>query len=79
MSRPRICPEWSQINSIDASPHDAGTAYVAATMYKLDDFRPYLFNTDHDYGKTWTTSSAGFRTTTSRAWCAKIPIARVCW
>ena len=45
-------PEWSQINSIDASPHDAGTAYVAATMYKSDDFRPYLYKTS-DYGKTW--------------------------
>ncbi|MGA2144250.1 MAG: glycosyl hydrolase [Bryobacteraceae bacterium] len=45
-------PEWSQINSIDASPFDAGTAYVAATAYKLDDFRPYLFKTT-DYGKTW--------------------------
>jgi photosystem II stability/assembly factor-like uncharacterized protein len=45
-------PEWSQINSIDASSHDAGTAYVAATAYKLDDFHPYLFKTT-DYGKTW--------------------------
>ena len=32
---------------------DAGTAYVAATKYKLDDFRPFLFKTN-DYGKTWT-------------------------
>jgi photosystem II stability/assembly factor-like uncharacterized protein len=45
-------PEWSQINSIDASPFDAGTAYVAATAYKLDDFRPYLYKTT-DYGKNW--------------------------
>ena len=45
-------PEWIQINSIEASPHDAGTAYVAATMYKWDDFRPYLYRT-MDYGKTW--------------------------
>lgn len=45
-------PEWIQINSIDASSFDAGTAYVAATMYKLDDFRPYLYKTS-DYGKTW--------------------------
>jgi hypothetical protein len=29
-----------------------GAAYVAATMYKLDDFRPYLYKTT-DYGKTW--------------------------
>lgn len=45
-------PEWIQINSIDASSHDAATAYVAATMYKWDDFKPYLYKTS-DYGKTW--------------------------
>jgi hypothetical protein len=45
-------PEWIQINSIEASPHDASTAYFAATMYKSDDFRPYLYKTN-DYGKTW--------------------------
>jgi photosystem II stability/assembly factor-like uncharacterized protein len=45
-------PEWIRINSIDASPHDAGTAYVAATNYQMDDFRPYLYKTA-DYGKTW--------------------------
>jgi photosystem II stability/assembly factor-like uncharacterized protein len=49
---PKDMPEWSQINSIDASAHDPGTAYVAATMYKSDDFRPYLYKTT-DYGKTW--------------------------
>jgi photosystem II stability/assembly factor-like uncharacterized protein len=47
-----MMPEWIQINSIDASPHDAGTAYVAATMYKFDDNKPYLYRTT-DYGKTW--------------------------
>src|SRR3954454_23075254 len=26
---PKDMPEWIQINSIDASPHDPGTAYVA--------------------------------------------------
>ncbi len=50
---PKGMPEWLQINSIDASRFDAGTAYVAATAYKLDDFHPYLFKTN-DYGKTWT-------------------------
>ena len=50
---PKGIPEWIQINAIDASPHDKGTAYVAATMYKWDDFRPYLYKTS-DYGKTWT-------------------------
>lgn len=45
-------PEWIQINSLDASPHDAATAYIAATMYKSDDNKPYLYKTN-DYGKTW--------------------------
>jgi photosystem II stability/assembly factor-like uncharacterized protein len=47
-----IMPEWIQINSIEASPNDAATAYVAATMYKFDDNKPYLYKTG-DYGKTW--------------------------
>ena len=50
---PRGIPEWIQINSLDVSPHDKATCYVAATMYKFDDFRPYLYKTS-DYGKTWT-------------------------
>ena len=28
------------------------SAYLAATRYKLDDTRPYLYKTN-DYGKTW--------------------------
>src|SRR5215813_11356398 len=47
-----IMPEWIQINSLDASPFDAGTAYVAATMYKWDDYKPYLYKTT-DFGKSW--------------------------
>jgi photosystem II stability/assembly factor-like uncharacterized protein len=47
-----IMPEWIQINSLEASPHDPATAYVAATMYKFDDNKPYLYKTT-DYGKTW--------------------------
>src|SRR5436190_4425752 len=50
---PAGLPEWAQINAIDASPRDKGAAYVAATRYKLDDNRPYLFRTK-DYGATWT-------------------------
>ena len=48
-----IMPEWIMINEIEASPFDKGTAYVAATNYKNDDFHPYLYKTS-DYGKTWT-------------------------
>ena len=49
---PKDLPDWIQINSIAASPHESGTAYMAATMYKLDDFQPYLYKTS-DYGKNW--------------------------
>ena len=55
---PRGMPEWIQINSIEVSPHDQATAYLAATMYKSDDFRPYLYRTG-DYGKTWTKIADG--------------------
>jgi photosystem II stability/assembly factor-like uncharacterized protein len=55
---PRDLPEWIMINEIDASPHDKGSAYVAATMYKSDDNRPYLYKTS-DYGATWTRIDSG--------------------
>lgn len=47
-----IMPEWIQINSIEASSSDPAAAYIAATMYKWNDFRPYLYKTS-DYGKSW--------------------------
>jgi photosystem II stability/assembly factor-like uncharacterized protein len=50
---PRDLPEWALVSIIDASPHDAGTAFVAATRYKSDDFAPYLYRTG-DYGRSWT-------------------------
>lgn len=49
---PKGMPTWIQINSIEADPHRAGGAYLAGTLYKSDDFRPYLYRTD-DYGKSW--------------------------
>lgn len=55
---PKDMPEWIQINSIEASPHDAAAAYFAGTMYKSDDFRPYLYKTK-DYGKTWQKITSG--------------------
>jgi photosystem II stability/assembly factor-like uncharacterized protein len=49
---PKDLPEWALISIIDASPHDPGTAFVAATRYKLDDFAPYIYKTT-DYGQNW--------------------------
>ena len=55
---PKGIPEWIQINSVEVSPHDEATAYIAATMYKFDDFRPFLYRTN-DYGKTWMKIDSG--------------------
>ena len=55
---PKAMPEWMQINSIEASPFNAGTAYLAGTLYKFDDNRPFLYKTT-DYGKTWRQISSG--------------------
>jgi hypothetical protein len=49
---PKGMPEWSQVSQIDASPHDAGTAYLAVNRYQLDDYRPYVYVTT-DFGATW--------------------------
>ncbi|MBI3132619.1 MAG: glycosyl hydrolase [Acidobacteria bacterium] len=51
-------PDRTQINAIDASPFDAGTAWVAATHYRWNDFRPLIFLT-RDYGKTWQQRTGG--------------------
>ncbi len=55
---PRELPEWSRISLIEASPFDAGTAYVAVDRHQNDDMHPYIFKTD-DYGKTWTKLTKG--------------------
>lgn len=49
---PPDLPEWAFIRTVEPSPHHAGTVYLAATKYKLDDTTPYLYKTE-DYGSTW--------------------------
>ncbi|MEO7359981.1 MAG: hypothetical protein ABI120_06610, partial [Gemmatimonadaceae bacterium] len=46
-------PRRANISAIDASHHDAGTAYAAVEYLRQGDHTPYLFRT-HDFGKTWT-------------------------
>jgi photosystem II stability/assembly factor-like uncharacterized protein len=55
---PPDLPEWTMISGIEPSPFDAGTAYVAATRYKIDDYRPYLYVT-RDHGLHWSRIDAG--------------------
>ena len=41
-----------------AVAHHEGTAYVSASRFDWDDFRPYVYKTT-DYGKHWTQITAG--------------------
>lgn len=55
---PKHWPEWSRVSLIEASPHDAGTAYVAIDRHQNDDLLPFIYKTS-DYGKTWTKITNG--------------------
>ncbi|MFZ1677221.1 MAG: glycosyl hydrolase [Saprospiraceae bacterium] len=55
---PDFLPKWIMINSIEPDPHLDGGCYVAATMYKSGDYKPYLLRT-RDYGQTWQLITTG--------------------
>jgi hypothetical protein len=55
---PKEMPEWSRVSMIEASPHDAATAYLAVDRHLLDDFQPYIYKTP-DFGKTWKLITGG--------------------
>jgi len=57
---PPDMPEFTRISSIDPSPHDPGTAYVAGKRYQLEDRAPYIWRTK-DHGRTWTKITGGIR------------------
>ena len=50
---PPDLPDFTRISFIEASPHDAATAYFAGNRYQRADRSPYVYKTA-DYGKTWT-------------------------
>ncbi|MFO0093714.1 MAG: WD40/YVTN/BNR-like repeat-containing protein [Gemmatimonadaceae bacterium] len=54
--------EWARISIVEASHFNAGTAYVAANRFQMDDHEPYLFKTT-DFGKTWTRIDQGITRT----------------
>jgi photosystem II stability/assembly factor-like uncharacterized protein len=43
----------AMVNAIEVSPHAPGTAYVAYSKYKFNDFTPIVVKTT-DFGKSWT-------------------------
>jgi photosystem II stability/assembly factor-like uncharacterized protein len=49
---------WSRMDTIDADPHHAGTAYVAVDRHEVDDLKPYIFIT-HDFGHHWRQADHG--------------------
>lgn len=44
--------EETLINSIEVSPHDPATVYIATTRYKFNDFTPALYKSTN-YGQSW--------------------------
>ncbi len=55
---PPMLPQWCQISSIEPSHIDAGTAYLTASRYMWDDYRPYVYETT-DYGAHWRAITDG--------------------
>jgi photosystem II stability/assembly factor-like uncharacterized protein len=51
---PGDMPFYGRVNTVEASPTDSATAYVAVDTHRQDLFRPYIYRT-HDYGRTWQT------------------------
>lgn len=50
-------PAHIWVSRVMASPHEPGTAFVAKSGFRNDDFKAYLFKTI-DYGKTWVSVSS---------------------
>ena len=55
---PKGLPAWAHVELIDASRHDAATAYAAVNAHMLGDDAPYVYRT-HDDGRTWTAINDG--------------------
>jgi photosystem II stability/assembly factor-like uncharacterized protein len=51
-------PPWSMMSLIDASAHDAASAFAAIDRHQMDDIAPHIYRT-HDFGKTWTKITSG--------------------
>ncbi len=50
----------TMINSIEVSPHDPASAYIAVTGYKFNDFGPMIYKTS-DYGENWSRINSGIQ------------------
>ncbi|HXG57064.1 MAG TPA: hypothetical protein VNJ03_16930 [Vicinamibacterales bacterium] len=55
---PQGLPDYTRISLIEASPHRAGTAYLAGNRYQRADRAPYVYKTS-DFGRSWTKITTG--------------------
>ncbi len=56
---PSAMPELAYVGCVEVSPHDPDTVYLAATRYKLADYRPYLFRST-DGGRRFESINGDF-------------------
>ncbi len=59
---PKDMAAYTRVSLIEPSHFSAGTAYVAANRFQLNDDRPYLWRTT-DFGKTWARIDRGIDST----------------
>jgi photosystem II stability/assembly factor-like uncharacterized protein len=57
---PKDMPKNTRVSIIEASRFNAGTAYVAAKRYQMDDRSPYIWKTT-DFGASWKKIITGIR------------------
>ncbi|MEP6617700.1 MAG: glycosyl hydrolase [bacterium] len=55
---PKDMAMYTRVSLIEPSRFAAGTAYIAANRFQLDDMKPYLWKTT-DFGASWTRIDAG--------------------
>ncbi|MDZ7771252.1 MAG: hypothetical protein U5K31_00665 [Balneolaceae bacterium] len=55
---PSDMPPNGRVDAIQASHHQAGTAYIAMHRRLLDDWHPYIYKTE-DYGESWELLTPG--------------------
>lgn len=55
---PPDMPPGGRVETIEASSHKPGKAYIAVYRYLLDDWEPYIYRTN-DYGLNWTRLTSG--------------------
>jgi photosystem II stability/assembly factor-like uncharacterized protein len=53
-----LLPWHGTVDSVEPSPHERGTCYVAVDLHQVDNRDPFIFKTT-DYGKTWKPISSG--------------------